>query len=917
MSDEGFDKTLVRTDPAVGGERSTPDPNGIAAGAHFGRYVILDRLAAGGMGEVYAAWDPNLDRKVALKILRADIRTDLGESQGRSRLVREAQSMAKLSHPNIVTVHDVGRSDDGEVFIAMEFLDGVPLREWLTQQKRSWTEVLGAFVDAGRGLSQAHKAGIIHRDFKPMNVVVTHTGRVCVLDFGIARTADAAVTEPGVAAASPESSQPLELLTLAGAVMGTPGYMSPEQYRGEPVDARTDQFSFCVALYEGLYGLRPIVGTTLRELKAAAESGELPMPPEDNDAPDWLLPILRRGMAAKPSDRFASMDELLQALTSSPTLHRKRRLQKIALAATTVTVCAVVAAVWLFAPSPCPSAAGRWAGVWEPATQQRVQASFAATNTPYSSAAFEEVSRLFGAYRDAWLSEHHEACLATHVRQEQSPELLDRRMACLGQRLNELRALTSLFQRADGQLVANAVHAVSAVPPVSSCNVNAVLATSVAAPDPRSSQQVAALQAELTRINALLDAGRLDAVRDGLKRIVAQVTAVGYAPLSAQLSLTSAKLAEAAGDFPTVTSASHQAAISAQTANDTETLFRAWTLLARIIGSSLLKPEDGRLFGRYAAAALERTARTPELEAELESALGLLEREAGNYARAIEHESRAVTLLTQAFGPRHPRVGRALQSLAWTESWAGDQLSATKHSREALALVRASVGDDHPLTAKVLAELGSIEEELGDFDNAILHQEQALAIREALYGPDHVMVTASLNNITLTYTLVGRLEDAARTGERAVAITRKTLGNNRQTAHTLHSLGDVKLAKGDAATALTLFEESLQIFDASAGETLEKGYVLTSLGEARLILGQPKLALPPLERALKLREGRETLRIHVGKTRSALARALKATGGDPARIRTLVLQAREDIESAGVKGEPDLRVLKAAFAAEY
>ena len=377
---------------------------------------------------------------------------------------------------------------------------------------------------------------------------------------------------------------------------------------------------------------------------------------------------------------------------------------------------------------------------------------------------------------------------------------------------------------------------------------------------------------------------------------------MAYGPLTAQYALLSARLSEATGDFRSSIALLHQAAIAAEAWNDTESLFRAWTALVRVQGVAETKHDEGTLYGQYAAAALQRTARTPALEAELLSVLGVLEREKGRYPEAIVHEKGAIELLTQAFGPNHPRVGRALHALAWTESWAGDQQTATKHSRLALEILKASFGTHHPAVAQVLAELGSIEDELGDFESAVAHLEEGLAIREALYGPVHADVAASHNLIALTYSRVGRLDEASASAEHALSFFRRTLGDHRLTGKVLHTLGDVRLAQQRPAEALVVLEESLKMERVILPrDSLDLGYTLTSLGEAHLRLREPKRALPPLEEAIKLRDGREQLPLEIGKTRSALARALLATNGDPSRAKALAAQAHETSNARGRK----------------
>jgi hypothetical protein len=281
-----------------------------------GRYVILDCIGAGAMGIVYTAHDPDLGRKVALKLLRPD--PSVPASRGaQSRLLREAQAMAQLSHPHVIRIYDVGVLGD-EVFIAMELVEGGTLTQWLQQRRRPWREVLDVFRKAGEGLAAAHEAGLVHRDFKPDNVLVGRDGRVCVTDFGLARLtgSPALVKEDGGAA--PAASPLAASMTAAGTLVGTPAYMSPEQLAGEPADSRSDVFGFCVALYEGLYGQRPFAGDSLAGLSAAIARGDIRRGPSPaKNVPGWLRRVVETGLAATPSSRPPSMRALLHAIDAA------------------------------------------------------------------------------------------------------------------------------------------------------------------------------------------------------------------------------------------------------------------------------------------------------------------------------------------------------------------------------------------------------------------------------------------------------------------------------------------------------------------------------------------------------------------------------------------------------------------------
>ncbi|MCB9568280.1 MAG: serine/threonine protein kinase [Myxococcales bacterium] len=301
-------------DPALIETRaSVPPPPAVKrpeAPARIGRFVVLRHLGAGGMGQVFLAYDEALDRKVALKLLRA---ADWDE--GRARLRREAQAMARVAHPNVVPIFEVGEHA-GQVFLAMEYVVGVTLKEWAEAAPRGWREIVGVYLQAARGLQAAHAVDVVHRDFKPENALVSSDVdgvRVRVLDFGLAALpAPSDMNTESDAEGSLDA--PAAFATVAGTVMGTPAYMAPEQHRGRPADARADVFALAVTLFAALWGERPFAGATRRELLAAIEAGEIRPPAPGSDAPPELHAILRRGLAADPDARWPTMEALADAL---------------------------------------------------------------------------------------------------------------------------------------------------------------------------------------------------------------------------------------------------------------------------------------------------------------------------------------------------------------------------------------------------------------------------------------------------------------------------------------------------------------------------------------------------------------------------------------------------------------------------
>ena len=306
-------RTVTTVTPTMTGVR--PRSVCLPRGTQMGRYVLLDRIGVGGMGEVYSAHDSELERKVALKLLHPES-AKADASLGPRRLLREAQAMARLSHPNVVAIYDVGTFED-HVFIAMEYVAGRTLRHWLTEADRDWRQIVENFVEAGRGLGAAHAAQVLHRDFKPENVLVGNDGRCRVLDFGLARAKerDEDATEIDVSSLTVSKAKKLALeLSRSGAMVGTPAYMSPEQLLGQSLDARADQFSFCVSLYEALYGERPFAGENLSVLMGEVISGRVKRPRGSKRIPAALRKVLLRGLRPKPGQRYPSMDALLSEL---------------------------------------------------------------------------------------------------------------------------------------------------------------------------------------------------------------------------------------------------------------------------------------------------------------------------------------------------------------------------------------------------------------------------------------------------------------------------------------------------------------------------------------------------------------------------------------------------------------------------
>ncbi len=396
-------------------------------GATLGRYRLERELGAGAMGVVHAAFDPDLERRIALKVLRGA----RASREARDRLMREARAMARLAHPNVVTVHEVGTSG-GRDFVAMELIHGETLAEWLRSSQRPVAAIIDAFLAAGRGLAAAHAAGIVHRDFKPHNVLRGRDGRIVVTDFGLARQADGGLpaaldpASPGGTPVEANASGSLAGITVTGSLLGTPAYMAPEQWSGGAITPATDQFAYCIALWEALAGERPYRGETFEELRLQIAQG--PAAIDASRIPRRVLPILRRGLDPIPGRRWPSMDALLGELARA----KRRPWVAFAIAGGTLAAAAVlfVATRPGGAPAPaCEAPARDVTTVWSPTIAADLRAKTSGAH----------VAVLESAYR-GWQAARTMACSAP-------PQVRQAELSCLDGVLARFDALRQGYAR--------------------------------------------------------------------------------------------------------------------------------------------------------------------------------------------------------------------------------------------------------------------------------------------------------------------------------------------------------------------------------------------------------------------------------------------------------------------------------------
>jgi serine/threonine protein kinase/tetratricopeptide (TPR) repeat protein len=828
------------------GGGAAADERPLRRGDTVHRYVVLEELGRGGMGVVYAAYDPELDRRIALKLLKPARKSD--ESQ--ERLLAEARAMAKLSHQNVIGVHDVG-TYSGRIFVAMEFVDGWTIRGWQKETKPSWEQLLEVYVAAGQGLMAAHAAGLVHRDFKPDNIMIGRDGRVRVLDFGLARAIEGAVTplpsgpqavlseDAGLATPSggistltgtPTGSVRSDM-TKTGSVMGTPAYMAPEQHLGTDTDERTDEFAFGVSLWEGLYGKRPFKGSTRAALVLNVMDGKVRPPPKDTRVPSHIQRALVRAMQSKANDRFANMAELLDALTDDPVQRRRKRLKLaggVILFAGAIGVGAMATGP---EPDVCADGSDKLVGIWDTPRREAIQNSFAATDLPYAAHTWERVEGVLNEYTAAWQKQYVDACEATHVRHEQSTDLLDRRMSCLDGRLSEVEALVEVLTDADPSVVERAVKASVSLGDVEVCaDSEWLLSETILPPDKATAEQVTLLRSRITRANFLGAAARHDEATAAISELSAEVLALDFAPLTAEFHAKSGRVLARAGEGEKAEAELLTGFFGAQASGHDRAALMAATRLVHLTGYTFARFDQAELWERQAKALAERT-KAGELDfAALSNHLGAVEYRRGRYAKSIEHWQKTLELFKSVHGPEHPDVATTLNNLGASHERLNKEEEALSLHREALKIRRTVLGPEHPAVAQSLDNIGIIFSSTREYDRAEDYHRQALGIREAALGKTHPDVGNTLNNLGVVLLSKEQPKEAFEVFERSLGIW-KTVSADHPDIAAAH------LNSCNALADMGRLEEALERCQVGLAQLIDavgEGHPFVGIGRARL-----------------------------------------------------------------------------------
>ncbi len=643
--------------------RNTQATPTLSGGTAVGRYVIIDHIGAGGMGVVYRAYDPKLDRRVALKLLLKSAGMD--DDDARIRLMREAQALAQLSHPNVVSAFDIGTVDDN-VFIAMEFIEGETLGTWLQSETHSQEDILNIFNGAGKGLAAAHKVGLVHRDFKPSNVVIGQDGRPRVLDFGLARATghdDLSASSDGISsddweAMDLEGSTSTRLLesqlTAMGKVVGTLAFMAPERFLGREIDGRADQFSFGVALYTALYRQRPYGGKP-QERRQKVLSGEVDPAPENTAVPLWLRKVLLRSMRPDPDDRYENMEALLDALGDDPKVKLLQRLRATGLALLVLTLITALVVVLVQQRVDCAPPKNHLNGIWSPQVQDAIEQQFAAHGAIDT---FKLFRHHIDAFVQEWENTYTHSCEDTHTLKRYPQQVLNQRMACLEQRKNALGSLTRALQdRAEKNVLEKAVRAALTLPLINDCNNISALGSSPPLPkDTAQQQRVKVLREELQRITTERNLGRAEQALLSAKKLVQQTETLGYTPVHAEALYRLADLYGQTADYAAEETYFRKAALMAARAKNRKLYVECWTELLFTVGYWLSRTEDVPEIVEVGEAALAFLGEAPAVEARFLSKLGVIRWQEGLRKEARRHLARAIQLGEASMGHHHPDV---------------------------------------------------------------------------------------------------------------------------------------------------------------------------------------------------------------------------------------------------------------------
>ncbi len=766
-----------------------------------GRYRIRRRLGAGAMGEVHLAIDEELDRAVAIKF----VHRHLASERWADRLRQEARALARLAHTNVVHVYEVGEFER-RMYLAMEFIEGVSLRDWIRSERPTWEQVLSAYLDAARGLAAAHGAGVVHRDFKPDNVLRGDDGRVAVADFGLASVGQ----REAIADERHPTFDELASHSRIGEIKGTPAYMPPEQFLGR-ADARADQFALCVSLYEGLWDRRPFPKRSLDEVLGGQIDWTPLPPPRKSAVASWLWPILQRGLAAEPEQRWPSVDELIAAIERARLVRRKRaRLLGGGLAVLGVGLLSGVGAAWLATPAAiddCATIDTELDDTWDADRREQLLAAFAdaaSRSGSWLDDSGELVADELDRWRSTWLDARTQLCRA---RVGGDPVVLDRHGACLERQRREVAATIELLLAGTTESLREAPLAVQSLAEPRACEHEA-RAGGPAAPAPAIAEAVERVREQLPRIEAELAMKQVTVARTRAQSLEAEAREIGDAALRAEVALVHGRALLNANSAEQGFEVLEQAVDLAEGSRHDRVAAEAWRWMATYAATEGHELERGRRWLRRADAAAVRIGLEPLVAARLDYVRGNLQLLAKEVEPGIELLERTAVALEQQ----------------------GD-------------LVYASY---------TVSDLGVALLGRGETQLALAAFERALALRSQVYGPRHPDVGWAAYNLGQAILESGQMEPAQPLLERAVEIWQASGSVGGQELGRAHFiLAQIEIESGrfergleQALTASELFEQALE------PTRIEHAEVAVLVATAHYFLAQPQQAVDAYRRAV-------------------------------------------------------------------
>jgi eukaryotic-like serine/threonine-protein kinase len=946
------------------------DYKAVAPGAKLGRFVIDEQLGHGGMGIVYRAHDPELRRDVALKVLRVGptpSAPNARDDDAHARLVREAQCLAQLDHPNVVTVFDVG-THDGEVFIAMELVDGVSLSAWLQEQQRPWRQIAAVLEQAARGLAAAHAVGLVHRDIKPSNVMISKQGRVKLVDFGLARAQlerQRAVTDAGADAhethdspsprrsdrrpATPRSVE----ATRSGALVGTPAYASPEQLARGEVDAASDVFSFCVMSCEALFDVRPFVADTPAALLARMQDApDLPAQPR---LPAKLRARLRQGLAVDRAQRLSSIDPLAAALAAAP---KRRQRVLIAVGAAALAITVPLVAIASTREEPANACAGLDTpphGGFEPSDELRIHAGFVATGLPTAADTANRVSGALHGWRARAGELRASACRAARIERTESGELFDLRMQCLDASAHRVGALVDALSRPTRELVNGAVSAVGEATDLQLCSqARALLAPYRPPAEPSARKRFEELRGQLDAARAEHAAGRyadaiatatsianaahaaaLPAIEAAAWQLAGQAHSGGTSYLAARESWQNALVACEAAGLERLRAELYLQLSQVENTLDRRPDAQRWVAQARGVIARLddrgmriaLTYHEGLLalwaddyptaIARISDAVRddERTwGKRDDLHlAKMLDALGTALWSNVAVADAERTFGRALEMRERLLGPHHPALIYTLNMLGTSRVIAGRPSEGVPYLRRAYDIAERAAGPDANQIVHTAIMLATALSQADQGEQAIAMLDRALPIYERAAGANNSGIASALVLRGHVLTDLGRNDRALVDQRRAVEIQRRANPDTLDLAVALEGLGRTLQGAKRYDDAIAAYSESLAVRDRYAVAS-DRYYGEQGIGAIELDAGRPARAIPHLERAISARTGGENDPTELAEVQLNLARALIAIGGQQRRARELLEAARGVFAAAEGRDAAKLANIDAALA---